>query len=119
VTRALAVAALGLIGGSCAATASSDPTLLVKLDDRMKARPVEGYVWFAGIDRAQRVSARSLSATATGRHDVVSYIRACDGNCGLLDPPSKRCRRTLTLRVGSTLHATVRLLDAGCRILLR
>jgi len=119
VTRAVGFAAVALIGGSCAGTTSSDPTLLVKLDDRMKARPIEGYVWFAGVDRARRVTGRSLSVRPTGRHDLVSYIRTCDGNCGLLDPPSKRCRHALTLRAGTTVHATVRLLDSGCRILPR
>jgi hypothetical protein len=49
----------------------------------------------------------------------VSYIRTCDGNCSLLDPPSKRCSRVLRLGAGVVATATVRLRDSGCRILVR
>jgi hypothetical protein len=34
---------------------------------------------------------------APGRYVVTSYQRPCDGNCGYLDPPTDRCRTTVTL----------------------
>jgi hypothetical protein len=116
VTRVAPLIALVLIVSAWTAAAG---TLRVTLDDRMKARPIEGYVWFAGLDRVRPVDNRSLTLHGTGRHRLVSYIRDCDGNCGLLDPPSMRCSRIVTLHAGGTRRATVRLLDSGCLILLR
>ena len=99
---------------------SADGRLRVALDDRMNAHPIEGYVWFAGLGKAQQAKARTLVLRGTaGRHRFVSYIRTCDGNCGYLDAPSKRCSRVLTLRSGVTRTVTVRLLDSGCRIVIR
>jgi hypothetical protein len=34
---------------------------------------------------------------APGRYVVTSYQRPCDGNCGYLDPPTDRCRQSVTL----------------------
>ena len=99
---------------------SANGHLRVALDDRMNARPIEGYVWFAGLGKAQQAKARTVVLhAAPGRHRFVSYIRTCDGNCGFLDPPSKRCSRVVTLRSGVTRTVTVRLLDGGCRIVVR
>jgi hypothetical protein len=40
------------------------------------------------------------------------YIRPCDGNCSLLDPPQQRCSKTV--RAGQ--RATYHLRDNGCRL---
>jgi hypothetical protein len=119
VRRAAALAALAALVLVATAWSSAAGTVRVTLDDRMTARPIEGYVWFVGLDRAQRVSARSVPLRGTGRHLLVSFIRSCDGNCGLLDPPSMRCSQVVTLHAGSTRRALVRLRNSGCRIVLR
>jgi len=107
---ALAAVALGGFGGT-----SSSATLRVTLDDRMTLRPVEGYVWFVGLDgrtHAVRGSVTTVLRSTAGRHFVTSFIRPCDGNCGYLDPSTHRCR----LRVRLPARATVRLRNVSCRI---
>jgi hypothetical protein len=42
-----------------------------------------------------------------GRYLVVSYQRPCDGNCDLLDPPTDRCRATVSVPRGRTLRVTI------------
>lgn len=116
-TRVALLAGLVLVA---AGWSSTDGRLRVALDDRMTAHPIEGYVWFAGLDKVRQAKARTLVLRGTtGRHRLVSYIRTCDGNCGFLDPPSKRCSRVVMLRNGVTRSLTVRLLDRGCRIVVR
>ena len=81
----------------------------------MTLRPIEGYVWFVGLDgrtHAVRGSAATILRGTAGRHLLTSFIRTCDGNCGYLDPPSHRC----SLRLRLPARATVRLRNAGCRI---
>ena len=110
VALALAAVALGGFGGM-----ASQATLRVTLVDRMQARPVEGYVWFVGLDGKARAVANRTATTlraSAGRHLLTSYIRTCDGNCGYLDPPTHRC----TARIRVPARATVRLRDTGCRI---
>jgi hypothetical protein len=114
--RAAALAGLVLLASGWSSAASS---VRVVLDDRMKARPIEGYVWYVGLDGARpRHGASVVLRGKAGRHVLVSYIRDCDGNCGFLDPPGKRCSRALTLG-GAPRSATVQLRDSGCRIVLR
>jgi len=115
-TRAAALGALVLIA---AGWSSAGGRVHVALDDKMKARPIEGYIWFVGLDKARPVRATTVTLrAATGRHVLVSYIRTCDGNCGLLDSPSKRCSRAV--KVSNVLRSvTVQLRDSGCRILVR
>jgi len=55
-----------------------------------------------------------------GAYRLVSWQRACDGNCGYLDPPSDRCARTFTIRQHHPLQAAIRLNPAaGCTIVIR
>ena len=110
VVLALAAATLGGFG-----EASSSATLRVTLDDKMTLRPIEGYVWFVGLDgrtHAVRGSAATILRGTAGRHLLTSFIRTCDGNCGYLDPPSHRC----SLRLRLPARATVRLRNVGCGI---
>jgi hypothetical protein len=112
VVLALAAVALGGFGGT-----SSSATLRVTLDDKMTLRPIEGYVWFVGLDgrpHAVRGSATTILRGTAGRHLLTSFIRTCDGNCGYLDPPSHRC----SLRLRLPARATVRLRNVGCRIIV-
>jgi hypothetical protein len=40
-----------------------------------------------------------------GSYEVLSYVRACDGNCNHLDAPQIECRVSVTLKAGETLYA--------------
>lgn len=40
-----------------------------------------------------------------GSYELVSYVRPCDGNCDLLDPPRDECRATFSIKPGQTLYA--------------
>jgi hypothetical protein len=79
---------------------------------------VEGYVWFVGLDgKAHAVTNHATTTTlraAAGRHLFTSFIRTCDGNCGYLDPPTHRC----SARIRLPARVTVRLRDAGCRLIV-
>ena len=63
---------------------------------------------------------KTLEATlrlVPGSYRLVSFQRPCDGNCGLLDPPTDRCSRAFEAKAGGLLEATVRLSPGkGCTI---
>ena len=70
-----------------------------------------GYVAGAGGDP---VYAKRL---APGTYTITSWQRPCDGNCGYLDPPTDRCRRTITLEPETSAAFTIELTPGrGCRI---
>lgn len=48
-----------------------------------------------------------------GQYRLVSYQRPCAGNCERLDPPTDRCKATVSLAAGETLTATVVLRQQG------
>lgn len=51
------------------------------------------------------------------RYRLVSFQRPCEGNCGMLDPPTDRCERTIDVGPGEALEATVVLpRSGGCSI---
>jgi hypothetical protein len=53
---------------------------------------------------------------APGRYVVTSYQRPCDGNCGYLDPPTDRCRATITLAANDDVVMTVEFAPGqGCQ----
>jgi hypothetical protein len=55
-----------------------------------------------------------------GRYWLVSYVRACDGNCDYLDAPSDRCAARFTLSRDESVHAVVRTaVGERCRIRFR
>jgi hypothetical protein len=114
-----ALIAIGLLAATLAGSASAaNPTVRVHVSNEMTGIYVEGYIWFVALDGAppRRVTARSVSLPASrGRHALRVFIRPCDGNCSLLDPPVKRC--SAPVRSGQT--ATYHLRDDGCRITVR
>ena len=91
--------------------------------------PIEGAITFIRVKRPSgRVvltrrlppSERLTLPLRPGRYRLVSWQRLCDANCGTLDPPSDRCARSLTIRTGERLRATIRVNYAvGCVIRLR
>jgi len=135
----LTVAALA--AGSCTAQASVRPAahpagparpaghLAIKMVRVGDAIPIEGAITFIRVKRpsCRVVLTRRLPSSGrltlpfpAGRYRLVSWQRLCDGNCGTLDPPSDRCARSLTIRSGERLKATIRVNYAvGCVIRLR
>jgi hypothetical protein len=56
---------------------------------------------------------------AAGRYTLGVWHRTCDGNCGLLDPPTDRCEETLVLRGQEMTRVTIENTPGSpCRILL-
>jgi hypothetical protein len=54
---------------------------------------------------------------APGRYRLESYERPCDGNCGLLDPPTDACTGSVTAKAGAMVTVRVTLKPArGCTI---
>ncbi len=86
------------------------------------------FIRQAGNDRATVQTSRLLAPTdptlivATelmpGRYMVRSFQRACDGNCGFLDPPIDQCSSDLLdVRQGMTLNLLVSVVPfGGCTI---
>lgn len=91
--------------------------------------PVEGaipYIRVARGDGSTVVKRRlvfkgrkafALVSLAPGRYRLQSWQRVCDGNCGILDPPSDRCARWLRIHRAQRLDATITVrYGSGCRI---
>ena len=112
---ALALLVAALAAGNVDA---SPPSLRVRLTNEMTRFYIEGYVWFVRLDRTKwrRVTGSSISLKASsGRHVIHVFVRPCDGNCSVLDPPEKRC--AAVVRRGQT--ATYLLRNQGCAITVR
>jgi hypothetical protein len=101
-----------------AGNASASSGVQVRLKNEMTRLYVEGFVWFARLDHGKTVRVKQAStvlpATA-GRHVLHVFIRACDGNCSLLDAPEKRCAAVVHRGQIATYH----LRDDGCKITVR
>jgi hypothetical protein len=78
--------------------------------------PIEGefaYVRVAGDDGAPPAERRLDSdrplrlRLAADRYTLSVWHRTCDGNCGLLDPPSDRCEQTLDLSADEVLKLRI------------
>jgi hypothetical protein len=78
--------------------------------------PIEGefsYVRAAGDDGAPDLERRLdpdgtlRLRMAAGRYALSVWHRTCDGNCGLLDPPSDRCEQTLDLHADEVVKLTI------------
>jgi hypothetical protein len=111
---ALALLVVPVAGGTTAAPSG----VRVRISNEMTQFYIEGYVWFARLDRTKwkRVTGKSIVLSATpGRHVVHAFVRPCDGNCSLLDPPEKRC--AAVVHRGQT--ATYHLRNQGCAITVR
>jgi hypothetical protein len=135
VTRARLLLAVGVLAvAACIVVAAAVPGGVV--NGRLQVRqvlakntplPVEGAIPVVAIARrdGSLVAKRRLglvrpSATfslAPGRYRLLSWQRVCDGNCGILDPPSDRCSRAFRLHGNQRLRATITVrYGSGCRI---
>ena len=114
---AIGLFAIALTAGfASASTASSGIT--VRLSNELEHYPAEGYVWFVRLDRGRtiRVTRATILLPATpGRHVLHAFIRACDGNCSLLDPVEKRCAAVVHRGQTATYHVR----DLSCAITVR
>ena len=109
---ALALLVAALAAGNVDA---SPPSLRVRLTNEMTRFYIEGYVWFVRLDRTKwrRVTGSSISLKASsGRHVIHVFVRPCDGNCSMLDPPEKRCAAVVHRGQRATYH----LRNQGCAI---
>ena len=115
----VAVALAVLVAAVAAGTVdAAPPRVKVRLANEMTQFYIEGYVWFVRLDRTRwrRVTGSSIALKASrGRHVIHVFVRPCDGNCSLLDPPQKRC--AAVVHRGQT--ATYHLRDQGCVITVR
>jgi hypothetical protein len=60
---------------------------------------------------------RATIRLGPGSYRLVSFQRACDGNCGILDPPSDQCDLPVEVPADGVVTATVRLSPGkGCTI---
>jgi len=94
------------------------PGVRVRVANEMTRFYIEGYVTFVRLDRRKwkRLAGSSIRlAAGPGRHVVHLFVRPCDGNCSILDPPEKRCATVVHRGQVATYH----LRDEGCKITVR
>ncbi len=72
----------------------------------VRVRGVRGKLVVA--KRSRRPAFRMLRHLAPGRYRVISYQRPCDGNCGMLDPPTDRCAGRVRILSGGLTKVAVR-----------
>jgi hypothetical protein len=121
VVLALAVASLAVAacGGQERAPVAEQPSgelRIVEVHVPGTPFPIEGeysYVRAAGDDGAPSVERRLdpegalRLRLAAGRYALSVWHRICDGNCGLLDPPSDRCEQTFDLPADAVVKLTI------------
>jgi Beta-lactamase enzyme family len=119
---AVVVAFLALPAGAEATPGTLD---LRELIDRSRGPYVEGSVSYVRVRssdgrpvvarRVRKPRFRMQRQLAPGRYRVISYQRPCDGNCGLLDPPTDRCARPVRVLSGGLTEVAVRVRPGrGC-----
>jgi hypothetical protein len=93
--------------------------------------PIEGSLSYIRVERAngavlvvrQLAGKRFVIKVDPGIYRLASWQSICDGNCGNLDPPTKQCERTFSVRQGERLQATIQVnfasLSTPCVIVLR
>jgi hypothetical protein len=88
--------------------------------------PTEGYVSYLVVRRSdsgqvvlrqsQDGPLRTDSVLPRGHYRLRSFIRTCDGNCGLLDSVTNRCAATFRIGAGDLVMAKIARDALGCRI---
>ncbi len=116
--RLAAVAGLALLAG-CGSRETA--TVRVSLETARSPVYIEGFKWYAGLapDAPALVDGDSVVfERRPGRYALTSYVRPCDGNCGLLDPPTGRCSGTVAIP-GDAAVAVLVTPGSPCRIVRR
>lgn len=115
-------------GGSQPAPRSADPARLhVRQEWLGGSLYIEGSYSYVRVEQDEkkvvqvRLKGRKTLETKVllqpGFYRLVSFQRPCDGNCGLLDPPTDRCSSEIEAKAGALVEATVRLSPGeGCTI---
>lgn len=87
-------------------------TLVLTHSDSYGFSYIEGALTFflvssqgAIVEEKQVANAAVSIPLAPGAYELRSYLRPCDGNCGLLDPPTEECRASFTIASAQTLYA--------------
>ena len=133
--KATLLIALALLGAACGSSAApgTDGTVSAPADGRLVVTEqgkepccyVEGYIRFLRIESGSGTvfDGRWEDGTAftrtlpAGEYRVTRYLRPCDGNCTLLDPPSERC--SIRIPVGGPGETHLRALPqalGSCRL---
>jgi D-alanyl-D-alanine dipeptidase len=121
---AVVVAFLALPAGAQAAPGTLD---LRESIDRSRGTYVEGSISYVRVRtsggrqvvgrRVHKPRFRMQRRLAPGRYRVISYQRPCEGNCGVLDPPTDRCARPIRILSGGLTEVAVRVRPGrGCRM---
>jgi hypothetical protein len=136
VIRLAFVALAALYGYAAAAPAPSRAPAFGILEIRLHRLPatgtyIEGAAWHvrvtgnfygssARLFDAQTLTENhfSLRRVSPGTYTVTSFMRPCDGNCSLLDPPVDRCSGPVRVSSRATARVVVdlRAPGRGCRI---
>src|SRR5262245_52711525 len=123
--KSLTVAALVLLGTGVAHLQDepADRATLVVSEAGSGPDYIEGYVAFFQVysDRRKVDGKRLRDKTAcftlpSGKYDLVSYLRPCDGNCGFLDPPSDECRASFSIKAKEILYAVRENARRSCKL---
>ena len=124
---ALAATGLSLSPADASQSIQQPGTLKVreKFDDRAGFY-IEGYVSYLVVRRAASGAVvvkqnkpyllRSSSILPRGVYRLRSYIRPCDGNCGLLGSPTNSCSVAFKVRAGDVVKARIHRDANGCRV---
>jgi hypothetical protein len=122
------VALLAACGGTQRESRSVNPaTLHVRQEWVGDALYVEGSYSYLRVENDEKTVAevrlkgmRTPEATLRldpGAYRLVSFQRPCDGNCGVLDPPTDQCGGEIDAKAGGHVEATLRLSPGdGCTI---
>jgi hypothetical protein len=125
----LAVAVASAVVASVAAARSQTPALTVTQQFAGTTHYIEGSIGFVRIENllGRRIAQKNFRnakelrffALRPGRYRMVSFQRPCDGNCGVLDPPTDKCSKLVKIQGRATVKATVVVRpSAGCTIRL-
>jgi hypothetical protein len=101
-----------MTNGQASQDAAARATLMLSTNGRGPMY-IEGAIQFYRVLSTEgkkikegEVSSKSPSVELEpGSYELVSYVRPCDGNCGLLDPPADECRAKFSIKPGQTLYA--------------
>jgi hypothetical protein len=82
---------------------------------------IEGYIVFVRVEDASGsvVIDRRVDFDSTldqGSYTVTGYYRACDGNCGMLDPSGELCTTPLEVRPGESPTVVVSVEHKRCTV---
>jgi len=110
------VAAAGLVTPSGATRSQPPSELVIRTKIVTSGRLyVEGALTYVSVSDGQgrvlttrRIDKRVTLLLGVGRFRLRSWVRPCDGNCSVLDPPTDRCGRAFRLAPGRKLVATIR-----------